>query len=55
LDRINRNNAARLNSLPIGEQEVLIKAVINAYEPYRHGDAYRLMQHVRIGIGTAPG
>ena len=54
-NRIIRSNAAQMESLLAAEQAVLIQTVIDAFEPYRHGDAYRLMQHVRVGVGTAPG
>jgi ubiquinone/menaquinone biosynthesis C-methylase UbiE len=55
LNRIKRNNAAQFDSLSSDEQADLAQAVIDAYEPYRQGDKIRLMQHVRIGIGAAPG
>jgi len=54
LNRIKRNNGAQFDSLSSHEQADLAQTVMDAYEPYRHGDKFRLMQHVRIGIGTAP-
>jgi SAM-dependent methyltransferase len=53
-NRIKRNNAAQFDSLPAEGQDALTRAVVDAFEPYRRGDAIHLMQHVRIGIGTAP-
>ena len=53
-NRIWRNHSAQFDSLSADEQSALTRAVIDAFEPYRHGDGFRLMQHVRIGIGTAP-
>ena len=54
-NRIKRNNADQYDSLPEDEQTVLTQAVLDAFEPYRQGDKFRLMLHVRIGIGTTPG
>lgn len=54
LNRIKRNNAAQFDSLAADEREQLLEAVIRSFEPYRRGQAHRLMQHMRIGVGTAP-
>lgn len=54
-NRVKRNNAAQYDSLSADEQTVLTQAVVDAFEPFRQGEKIRLMQHVRIGIGTAPG
>jgi SAM-dependent methyltransferase len=55
VSRIRRNHAGHIDSLPAREQGLLVDRVIDAFEPYRHGDGHRLPQHVRMGIGTAPG
>ncbi len=52
--RIERNHFDRYRQLGETERESLEDAVQDAFASFRDGAVYRLPQHVRVGIGTAP-
>ena len=54
-DRILRNHFDRYQTLDENGQAALEDAVEGAFAPYRDGGTYRLMQHVKLGVGIAPG
>jgi SAM-dependent methyltransferase len=51
---IEGENAAWSNALDATARAELERRMVDAFAPYRSGDAYRLPMHVRLGIGIAP-
>jgi SAM-dependent methyltransferase len=53
LPDLQRAHADLLDELDEAGRAALERALAAAFERYREGDTYRLMSHVRLGVGTA--
>ncbi len=54
-NRLERSYSDRISKLDEAGLEDLERALVEAFEPYRENDGYRVTTHAKIGTGTAPG
>jgi SAM-dependent methyltransferase len=54
-NRLDRTYSERLATLDEARRADLDRALLDAFQPYREGDGYRITTHAKIGIATAPG
>jgi SAM-dependent methyltransferase len=52
--RMERNYTDLINDLTLDQRTALDAVMRKAFEPYRHGEVYRLRAEVRLGMGHAP-